>query len=170
LGAGDYNNAIDKKASQHGSTVYATNSKTDWRYGKRFDEVGLSPEEYPEVALYRGWWNAKILGVKVGELQAIENDEVPSHIGDLVYSIYPIPSLAEQFGKDAARIAKTKSGTVVAVTEGGSGSSRSFEYGFNLSRPGSEFIEIEGAPYGKPSKYWGEVEFSSLITRYYIVP
>jgi len=73
-----------------------------------------------------------------------------------------------KFGVDAARIASTKSGTLVVVTEGWSGSSKLFEHGFNFERPGSLFTVPNGTPFGMPHPSWPE---SGLyITRKYIVP
>ena len=79
--------------------------------------------------------------------------DVPTGIGDLVYSIMPYPGEAFQFGVDAARIASYKPGTIIAVTEGGTGSSKSFESGFNSVRSDCIFKASYGSPYGQPGRW-----------------
>jgi RHS repeat-associated protein len=167
LGAGDYTNAILMKQLFPDSRVIATNLRSEWDEGRLFSSVGHSPDEYPQVRLYQGWAVAKLAGVEVGETSSIENGEVtPDHIADLVYTILPYPRSAWSFGVQAARIASTNSGTIIAVTGGGSGSADMFEAGFNSSRPGSIFINFDGFPFGKPGD-WGEEGFRTKI---YAVP
>jgi len=169
LGAGDYQNAIGMKAQHPSAHVIATNLVSEWHIGEQLDRIGMnSPQDqrtYPQLRMYLGWKEAKQKGVDVGITQPYENQDVSSGIADFVYSIAPYPSQASIFGVQAARIAKTQSGTMVAVT-GGISIGR-FEMGFNSVRPGSKFIGVPGTPYGVPHKDWESGPFSTLI---HIVP
>ncbi|MCZ7543541.1 MAG: hypothetical protein M5R40_08390 [Anaerolineae bacterium] len=168
LGAGDYENAIAMKKTHPMDTVIATNLKEDWRNSKWLAELGASPDQYFVVKMYLGWKEAKKWGVQVGVDEAIENEEVrPDHMADLVYTVFPPPTGAYSFGREAARIAKTSSGTTVAATGVKNGQPLQwFIGGFQVERPGSMFSEIEGAPFGTPSITW---EAGTIATKLHIV-
>ncbi|MCP4367328.1 MAG: hypothetical protein GY797_04320, partial [Deltaproteobacteria bacterium] len=163
LGAGDYDNAINMKKSHPLSHVIATNGLRDWEQGKYFYERGLTAEDVPVVGYYEGWLRAKKWSVDVGMLEPYENNGVTDGIGDLVYTILPNPKKAFQFGMDAARIAKLKSGTRVAITEGGGGNAKIFIEGFQRYRRGAEFVPYPGARFGDPGQDWEGGPFKTWI-------
>jgi RHS repeat-associated protein len=171
LGAGDYSNAIAMKLANPGARVIATNLVEEWALGRDLYNAGYTSPDYiaksHAVRVYLGWLSAKAAGIEAGATQPLENHQVSTGIGDLVYAILPYPSTAYSFGSDAARIASTKPGTRVAVTEGGSGSSDHFVRGFNSTRPGSTFSIIPGALYGQPHSDW---EAGPYFTQEYVVP
>ena len=165
LGAGDYSNAIAMKKANPDAHVIATNLVEEWEAGKRLYERGETEEWLARV--YKGWLDAQVASVDVGATRPYENADVPSGVGDLVYTILPYPHIAYQFGIDAARIAGVESGTTVAITEGQGHNAAKFIAGFQWKRPGSQFVPIPGALYGAPGELW---ESGPYVTWQYTVP
>ena len=163
LGAGDYSNAIAMKRAHPRDRVIATNLIEDWEAGRWFHKAGYSQNDYPQIGFYLGWVEAQKWGVEVGTPMPYENAQVPSETGDLVYTILPYPSSAEQFGRDAARIAKQQPGTIVAVTSGAGSAHNSFIRGFNQVRGRSIFIPITGAIYGEPGAGWEDGPYTTWV-------
>ncbi|MBI5565987.1 MAG: RHS repeat-associated core domain-containing protein [Chloroflexi bacterium] len=151
LGAGSYRNAIKMKSMFPSAIVIATNRKDEWVLGRRYVLSGHTPRNSSEeffMDMYRGWAAAKTQGVIVGDLQSIENSEVPPRIADIVYSILPYPSTAFDFGVAAALIAKDIPGTLAFVTAGTSQPLSDFRFGFEWFQPNTRFALQPGTLFG----------------------
>ena len=169
LGAGTYSNAIKMKKANPSGIVFATNLRSEWADGSYLYNRGSRDRSIHSLDVFMGWQEAqdlKLAGMIIGTTQPIENSDVASGIGDLVYTIMPYPSSARSFGQQAARIAKSAPGTTVAVTSGGSSAATWFIDGFKSMRPGSNFFRESGSPYGIP----GEWESGPYVTWKYTVP
>jgi hypothetical protein len=138
LGAGDYSNAITMKSLFPQARIIATNLTSVWEQAKLFYSAHVKTDNL--YKMYLGWLMAKWMGIEVGESKPLENLDVPSGIGDFVYTVSPTPSILRQFGRDAARIASQKSRTIVLISAEYRKSLELFIEGFNDKRPGSRFI------------------------------
>jgi hypothetical protein len=151
LGAGTYKNAIKMKKMFPGGLVIATNLAEQWELGRRYVLSGHQPRNDSEkffMDMYIGWAVAKTQNVVVGDMQPIENREVPPKIADIVYTILPYPHTAFDFGVEAAMIAKDLPGTLAFVTAGTSRPLNGFIEGFNWFHNNATFVLQPGTLFG----------------------
>jgi len=170
LGAGDYSNAIQMKKMFPSARVIATNLVWEWQQGERWFKKGRTDPEFKFfINMYKGWLEAKEWGIEVGDTQPKENHQVDPGIADIVYTILPYPRSADEYGFNAARIAKDSSGTMAFVSARTDPPLYDFEFGFNMKKLGSPFTKEPGVPFGLTvSLEWAES--GPVRTLKYIAP